>query len=159
MATTHWGAVSAYPVAGQIRERELQTEVWAETLTQGAYYKRIQMPQRDIGDTIEYILATQFEVAVTQIQEELVDMDKRVAETEAGKILTVTLEKMLGSPGAEQLSEEKEEELKGSGFPVDGPLLDRVKSLFRRKKNRSSPRCVSLHSSIFRPPLTDMLPQ
>jgi hypothetical protein len=44
MATTHWGAVSVYPEAGQIREKELKTEFWAETLGAGARYMRIQTP-------------------------------------------------------------------------------------------------------------------
>jgi hypothetical protein len=106
MATTHWEAVSAYPEAGQIREKELKAGFWAETLTHGARYKRIQMPQRDIGDTIEYILTKQFEATATQIQEELVDLDRRVAQTEAGQTLIDTLRKRSGlrAPAAQDLS-------------------------------------------------------
>jgi hypothetical protein len=105
MATTHWGAVSAHPEAGQIREKELNTGFWAETLTHGARYQRIQTPQH-VGDVIEYILAKQFEARrpATQIQKELVELDKRVAQTEAGKKLEDTLQKRLRAPAAQKLS-------------------------------------------------------
>jgi hypothetical protein len=106
MATTHWGAVSAHPEAGQIREKELKTGFWAETLTHGARYQRIQTPQH-VGDTIEYILTKQFEAQrATQIQKELVELDKRVAQTEAGQTLEDTLQKRSGlrAPAAQKLS-------------------------------------------------------
>jgi hypothetical protein len=90
MATTHWGAVSAYPEAGRIREQELKKGFWAKALSHGACYKRIQSPQCDIKDTIEYILAKQFEAVATQIQEELVELDKRVSQTKAGQKLIDT---------------------------------------------------------------------
>jgi hypothetical protein len=56
------------------------------------------MPQRDIGDTIEHILTEQFEAVATKIQEELVELDKRVVGTEAGETLTDTLQRRLGYP-------------------------------------------------------------
>jgi hypothetical protein len=107
MATTHWGAVSAHPEAGQIREKELKTGFWAETLTHGARYQSIQTPQH-VGDAIEYILTKQFETRrpATQIQKELVELDKRVAQTEAGQKLEDTLKKRSGlrDPAAQKLS-------------------------------------------------------
>jgi hypothetical protein len=111
MATTHWGAVSHRPEVGQIREQELQTEFWTEALTHGARYKRIQTPQHT-RDTIEYMLTKQFEAFATKIQEELAEMDMRVAQTEAGKKLIDTVRKRLRVPA---LLPPKQEGLKRSG--------------------------------------------
>jgi hypothetical protein len=128
MATTHWGAVSAYREAGQLREQDLKTEFWGEALTHGACYKRVQMPQRDVGDTIEYILTKQFEATTTQIQRELVDLDKRVAQTEAGQKLIDTLQKRSGLwvPAAQELSDSETVDLRSSAgrFGYIYPILD-----------------------------------
>jgi hypothetical protein len=91
MATTQWGTVQAYPEAGQVREEELKTNFWAETLKSGAC---IQPPECNINDIIEYILTKQFAVA-TNVQEEMVDLDKRVGQTKAGLKLADTLQKRL----------------------------------------------------------------
>jgi hypothetical protein len=96
MATNHWDTI--HPEVGNIREKDLQTDFWATTLNSGAYYKRIESPQQDIGDIIEYILAKQFEAAVIKIQEELGQLEKRVGETEAGETLAETLQRRLGHP-------------------------------------------------------------
>jgi hypothetical protein len=129
MATTHWGAVSAYPEAGRLREQELKTGFWAEALTHGACYKRVQMPQRDVGDTIEHILAKQFEATATQVQWELVDLDKRVSQTEAGQKLIDTLQKRSGLwvPAAQELSDSEsiDSDLRSSArFACTYPILD-----------------------------------
>jgi hypothetical protein len=112
MATTHWSVISTNPEAGEIRERELQKEFWAETLTHGACYRRIQTPQQDIRDTIESMLTKQFETVATKIQEELVEKNLRVAQTEAGKTLIDAVQKRLRVP---TLLPPKQEELRGSG--------------------------------------------
>jgi hypothetical protein len=130
MATTQWDTVSTNPLVGQVREQELRTSFWAETLGHGACYMRIQTPQRDIGEIIEYILTKQFEAVVIQIQEELVQLDKRVAETEAGETLIDTLQKQLMGPNykldpqAKDLTKKNEEQLKE--FPVDAGFEDGV---------------------------------
>jgi hypothetical protein len=93
MATTHWGAVSEQ--AGRIREQELRTEFWSETLANGAGYKRIQTRQNARG-IIEYMLAKQSEAVPTRIQEELVDFNMRVRQTEAGTRLYDAVQRRLG---------------------------------------------------------------
>ena len=69
-----------------------------ESLSQGAVYKRIDAAdsRRDIGDVIDYILRKH--AVATQIQEELVELGKRVAETEAARKLRETLESWLANP-------------------------------------------------------------
>jgi hypothetical protein len=95
MATTQWCTVSANPEAGQAREADLTT-FWAETLKSDARYMRIQPPESNENDVIEYILTKQFAVA-TDVQEEMVDLDRRVKQTKAGRKLTDVLEKRSGA--------------------------------------------------------------
>ena len=96
MATNHWDTID--PEVGNIREQDLQTVFWEKTLNGGAVYKRIETPQRDIGDVIEHILAEKYEAVATKIQEELVVLDKRVVGTEAGEVLADTLQRRIGYP-------------------------------------------------------------
>jgi hypothetical protein len=95
MATTQWGTVSANPEAGQAREADLTT-FWAEILKSGACYMRIQPPESNVNDIIEYILTKQFSVA-TDVQKGMVDMDRRVKRTKVGQKLTDFLEKRYGA--------------------------------------------------------------
>jgi hypothetical protein len=97
MASTHWETLLHNPAAGPIRENDLK-EFLTESLSQGAVYQRIDTvdPRRDIGDIINYILRKR--AVATQIQEELVELDKRVAETEAAQKLRETLERWLADP-------------------------------------------------------------
>lgn len=97
MATSHWDTID--PKVGESREDELKTDFWLETLKAGAHYERIQTnSRRDVGHLIEYILAKQFETVVIRTQQELVEEDKRVAQTDAGKTLSNALRKRLGEP-------------------------------------------------------------
>ncbi|RXW23604.1 hypothetical protein EST38_g2276 [Candolleomyces aberdarensis] len=136
MASTQWETVLHNPSAGPVREGELK-EFWKEALDQGAIYRRIGVtePERDTNDIIEYILKKH--AVATQIQKELVELGKRVAETEAAQKLREKLESWLGDPQTKDLSQEKEEQLKE--FPVDDGFVDRVKRLFRLKSDSSSP--------------------
>jgi hypothetical protein len=97
MASTHWETLLHNPAAGPIRENDLK-EFLTESLSQGAVYRRIDAidPRRDIGDVIDYILGKN--VIATQVQEELVEQGKRVAETEAAQKLRETLKSWLADP-------------------------------------------------------------
>ncbi|KAJ2928592.1 hypothetical protein H1R20_g8529, partial [Candolleomyces eurysporus] len=136
MATTQWDTTLLNPAAGEIREKDLKTKWWKEPLAQGALYKRIQEPEEDIKSAIEHLLKGH--AVATRVQKELVDEDKRVVETEAGKKLVATLQSWVIDSEIQELSPEKEEELKGSGFSADGHFWDGVKAIFRRNKNRKS---------------------
>jgi hypothetical protein len=133
MASTQWETILHNPSAGPIREDDLKG-FWSDTLNQGAVYRRIDVedPKRDTQDVIDYILRRH--VVTCQIQQELVDLNKRVAETEAAQKLRETLESWLGDPEAHDLSEEKEAKLKE--FRVDGGFVDWVKGLFWLKSHR-----------------------
>jgi hypothetical protein len=97
MASTHWETLLHNPAAGPIRENDLK-EFLTESLSQGAVYRRIDTtdPMRDTRDAIDYILGEN--VVATQVQEELVELGKRVAETEAAQKLRETLKSWLADP-------------------------------------------------------------
>lgn len=125
MASTQWDAILHTPSAGPIREKDLK-ELWSNTLAQGAVYKRIDAedPRRDTQNVIDYILARHATVT-TQIQHELVDLNKRLAETEAAQKLRET--SCLVGPQMQVLAQErKKEQLKelhveaGFGGRVNG---------------------------------------
>lgn len=96
MASTHWETLLHNPAAGPVREKDLK-EFLTESLSQGAVYQRIDAtdPRRDIGEVIDYILGKN--AVATQVQEELVELGKRVAETEAAQKLRETLESWLAN--------------------------------------------------------------
>ncbi|KAJ2916905.1 hypothetical protein MD484_g3533, partial [Candolleomyces efflorescens] len=90
MASTHWDTLLHNPTAGVIREGDLK-QFWGESLSMGAVYKRIDAtdPRRDINDIIDFILEKH--AVITRVQEELVELDKRVYETEAAHKLREAL--------------------------------------------------------------------
>jgi hypothetical protein len=111
MASTQWETLLHNPTAGPVREKDLK-EFWSPVLAQGAVYKRIDVtdPRRDTEEIIDLILRKH--AVATKIQTELVELDKRVAETEAAQKLRAKLESWLGDSQTRGLSKEKEEELK-----------------------------------------------
>ena len=85
---------------GPVREKDLK-EFWSTSLAQGATYKRVGStnPERDTEEIIEHILRKHSLAPKTtriRIQEELVELGKRVVETDAAQILRATLRKQLG---------------------------------------------------------------
>jgi hypothetical protein len=130
MASTQWETILHNQAAGPIRENDLN-DFWSNTLTQGAVYMRVEVPEddprRDTQRVIDHILERH--AVATRIQEELVDQNKRVKETEAAQKLTETLERWLGESQTPELSQEKEEQLKE--FPVGPGFVDWVKGLLR----------------------------
>jgi hypothetical protein len=134
MASTQWETLVYNPAIGPIREKDLK-EFWAESIDRGAVYKRIDAPdpKGDIVKVIDHILEEH--AVATQIQEELVELCKRVAETGAPWKLREMLERWLGDSKMQELSQEREEQLKE--FLVEPGLVDRIKGLFRLKSHRS----------------------
>ncbi|KAJ2915304.1 hypothetical protein MD484_g5113, partial [Candolleomyces efflorescens] len=142
MASTQWETITTRnKAAGPIRENDLK-EFWKKTLDEGAVYMRVggsEAEDERRGGTqrvIDHILKNH--AVSTRIQEELVNLNKRVKETDAAQELTETLEKWLGDCQIQELSEEKEEELKK--ISNEPGLLDWVKGLFRLKRNPDTAR-------------------
>jgi hypothetical protein len=142
MASTQWETLAYRPAVGPIREKDLK-KFWAESINKGAVYKSIHAPG-DIVEVIDHILKEH--MVATQIQEELVKLGKRVAETEAAQKLKEILESWVADPKAEELPEDKKEELKELKFPDKDGILDRVKRLIRLRSNREPPWYVLLSS-------------
>jgi hypothetical protein len=97
MASTHWETILHNQAAGPIREKDLKV-FWSDTLGGGAEYMRVEVPEddprRDTQRVIDYILGRH--AVATRIQEELVDLNKRVQETDAAQTLAETLQRWLG---------------------------------------------------------------
>ncbi|RXW12487.1 hypothetical protein EST38_g13368 [Candolleomyces aberdarensis] len=148
MATTHWDSI--IPTSGEDREHELRV-FWKDILSEGAVMKRIQDPSADSHRIIDHILHIHHAQVAIQIQKELVDMDKRIPRTEAGKLLRCTLQEYLQMQNAldvdetdveaQRSREERVADVQEQLKKMDIPILDRIKDiLFRRR--RSTPRGV-----------------
>ncbi|KAJ2915647.1 hypothetical protein MD484_g4777, partial [Candolleomyces efflorescens] len=95
MASTQWDTLQDSPASpGTVREEDLK-EFWTVVLAQGAVYKRVEDPTRDAREIIDHILEKH--AAAIQIQRELVELDKRVVDTQAAKTIKETLGKWLAA--------------------------------------------------------------
>jgi hypothetical protein len=137
MATTHWDAIM--PTSGEDREQELRV-FWKDILSEGAELMRIQDPQADSHRIVDHILRLHAAQVAIQIQEELVDLDKRIPRTEAGKLLRHTMQEFLEMQNKD--ADETDPEIQGRVAVVqeqlrqmDIPILDRIKDrLFRKRR-------------------------
>jgi FtsZ-binding cell division protein ZapB len=99
MATTHWDSAELEsPGAGDSREGEFRTKFWKDILDEGAVLERIEDynsdPDRIIDEILRKAQETEIRKRGLQIQEELVDKEKKLTDTEAGKKLRYTLEEI-----------------------------------------------------------------
>ena len=137
MTTTHWDSI--LPTSGEDRERELEV-FWKDILSEGAQLMRIQDPYSDSHRIVDHILRLHAGRVAIQIQEELVDMDKRIPRTEAGKLLRLTMQEFLETqnkdadetnPEIQERVAVVQEQLKQMNIPI----LDRIKDrLFRKRR-------------------------
>ncbi|KAJ2915301.1 hypothetical protein MD484_g5092, partial [Candolleomyces efflorescens] len=135
IATTQWDTIpTRNKSAGPSREKDIK-EFWRDTLEQGAAYMRVEVPEddprRDTQRIIDHIL--QKDAVTLRIQEELVDLNMRVEETEAAQALSEMMQRWFGDSQTQEASEETEEEQRK--FPVERGLVDRVKRLFQLKSH------------------------
>jgi F0F1-type ATP synthase membrane subunit b/b' len=95
LATTMWSKVK--PDVGERREKELEDKYWREMLNMGSQMMRF-------GDTFDTAWRMIDQVVMTAeddkdnallLQEELVDLNRRLSETEAGKTLYTKLLELL----------------------------------------------------------------
>jgi hypothetical protein len=106
LATTKWGDIELD--VGQRRERQLSDTYWKKMLAQGSQMTRFMGMHDSALATISLILSKDPVDAL--IQEELVDLQKILPETEAGKTLRYTLQELLEAQtkSAQQLQKENE---------------------------------------------------
>ncbi|KAG6918825.1 hypothetical protein DXG01_011228 [Tephrocybe rancida] len=94
LVTTMWDKVK--PDEGEMRERELRSEYWDKMLADGSVIHRagISGDQASAQDTVDYLLAKEAYYPL-QIQRELVEINKTLQETEAGRHLSQMLKDSL----------------------------------------------------------------
>jgi hypothetical protein len=96
LTTTKWGAVD--DKAGKRREEQLSSELWKPMLDRGSRICRFDhtpASAQAILDSICNNYNEREESNVLRIQEEIVDMQKRIPDTNAGRKLRCTLQEIL----------------------------------------------------------------
>jgi hypothetical protein len=92
LATTKWSHVALD--AGQRREEQLSDTYWREMIAHGSSMARFMNTKKSASEIVKLILKKPPMDALL-IQEELVDLQKRLPETEAGMTLRYTLQELL----------------------------------------------------------------
>ncbi|KAF5384431.1 hypothetical protein D9615_003467 [Tricholomella constricta] len=92
LASTKW--IDVKQEIGNRREEQLKKEHWKEMMNHGAKAVRFDGTQKSAQDIIK-LLFQQEAVDPAEIQRELVDIDKFLAETAAGRTLRYTLDQLL----------------------------------------------------------------
>ncbi|KAG6833278.1 hypothetical protein H0H87_009453 [Tephrocybe sp. NHM501043] len=91
LATSKWSEVK--PDVGNRREAQLRDEHWKDMLMDGSKLRRFDSP--DAARKIVNEIRARKALDAAQIQSELVDVDKLLAETDAGRTLRYTLKELL----------------------------------------------------------------
>jgi len=92
LATTKWSDVPKE--VAERREKQLKDQYWKDMLDRGSRLHRFEATQASAQAIVEQILAWE-PIDAVQIQQEMVDLDKLLAETEAGRSLRFTLRELL----------------------------------------------------------------
>ena len=148
VATTHWDSAELEAVgAGLSREEEFRTNFWKDIIEAGASLERIQDYESDPERIIDGILLKAQEKDVhtraLQIQEELVEKEKFLAETEAAKKLRFSLadimELLKVTPASADLEQyrKKMADVQEQLEALHVPFLEKVKGVFRLKRGNS----------------------
>jgi hypothetical protein len=97
LVTTMWDKID--PALGERRQSELEYKYFHELLRRGATVMRFNNTYQSAWEIMDAIFAESEREAVL-IQEELVDLNKRLNETSAGKALYSTLQNLLADQKA-----------------------------------------------------------
>ena len=89
IGTTKWDKVKLEK--GQQREQELKDTDWKEMLQRGSVIMRVDADPSSVWEIINRILKNN-RVELVRIREELLELQRLIPETEAGRILLYTLE-------------------------------------------------------------------
>jgi len=92
LVTTMWSNVK--PEVGAERERQLQQEFWKPMIDQGSVVKRFDCTYKRAWDIVNVLIGRAQREAVL-LQEEIVDLGRKLSETEAGKTLYNALQRLL----------------------------------------------------------------
>ncbi|KAF9442974.1 hypothetical protein P691DRAFT_779134 [Macrolepiota fuliginosa MF-IS2] len=95
LLSTMWPKIK--PEVGIAREAELRNRFWAPLIERGSSIARLQDSNsaREAWNIIEALIKAQDDREAVLLQEELVDLEKNLNETQAGKTLYTSLQKLL----------------------------------------------------------------
>lgn len=97
LMTTKWGSVN--PDMGKSREKELCSEFWKPMIDAGSQIYRFDLSETSATKILNTLCDNykqrENQKTILQIQEEVVDMAKRIPDTEAGRKLRYTLQQLL----------------------------------------------------------------
>jgi hypothetical protein len=105
LATTKWNSVAAD--VGEQRQRQLSEKYWKTMLGNGSRVSRFKDTHESAWRIVDLILEHQ-RIDSLQIQRELVDLQKCLPETEAGKILRVMLQELAQKLKVETQEQERD---------------------------------------------------
>ena len=91
IGTTKWDEVSLE--VGKQHEQRLQDKYWKEMLQQGSVTMRVHADSTSAWEIINHILKNN-RVEFLRIQEELLELQKIIPETDAGRTVRYTLEEL-----------------------------------------------------------------
>ncbi|EKM78776.1 hypothetical protein AGABI1DRAFT_75265 [Agaricus bisporus var. burnettii JB137-S8] len=94
LVTTMWDQVQDRRIA-QDHELELKENFWKPMLVLGSKMVRFENSLKSAKEIVDGIVAEKGEREILLLQEELVDLKKRLYETHAGRMLYETLQKLL----------------------------------------------------------------
>jgi len=141
LATTKWSRV--FGDEGPRRETQLSETYWKRMLNLGSHMARFTDTPESAWDIVELIIEKK-PIDALLIQEELVDLQRNLPETEAGKTLHSTLKELAQKLEEDQESDETMKRLQAVHEQLRElkiPLSRRLVIFFSRKRTRgvSSP--------------------
>ncbi|RDB17362.1 GTPase IMAP family member 4 [Hypsizygus marmoreus] len=148
LATTKWSEVK--PDVAARRETQLKKEHWAEMVKLGSTVLRFEDTQESAWAIVDHIIESSKKknaVDAVQIQLEMVEVEKLLAETEAGRTLRYTLRELLeaqkqmaarmqkggGDGNMNEMVEENENKIRSTLNQIRAlniPLSRRILSIF-----------------------------
>ena len=146
LGTTMWGDVSLEK--GQQHEQQLRSTYWEEMLQQGSVIMRVHGDSASAWEIVNHILESS-RVEFVRIQEVLLELQKVIPDTDAGRTLRYTLEELreqllaeerAANIGDEQLRWKELEEIRkrmrdnmDEIQKLQVPLSERIKRFFRSR--------------------------
>ncbi|KAF8883765.1 P-loop containing nucleoside triphosphate hydrolase protein [Gymnopilus junonius] len=134
LATTKWDQIM--PEVGLKREAQLRSKFWKEMIGGGAHTHRFDSNPKSAWQIVHGLLDSETD-RLLHIQKELVEMEKIIPSTEAGKQLRFTIEEVLKmmrdsqeSDAADAQRKEVLEKLDDQIKQLKIPLLYRIKTFF-----------------------------
>ena len=95
LCTTKWSDI--YQEEGEMRTRQLTEIYWKEMVKGGSIVRKFEDSKKSAWEVIDSIIKEQTNMDALRIQEELVELEKVIPDTEAGQQLRYSLNQLLTS--------------------------------------------------------------